>query len=61
VTSDIIIEDEKIEQMKVERNVYEADVAITTQDIDRMKARVARVLAYLQNLEKYLQVPSLTN
>ncbi|MBM4097546.1 MAG: hypothetical protein ACKO9Z_06115 [Planctomycetota bacterium] len=61
VTSDIIIEDEKIEQMKVERNVYEADVAITTQDIDRMKARLARVLAYLQNLEKYLQVPSLTN
>lgn len=61
VTGEIIVEEDKIDQMKLEKGVYEADVAITAQDIDRMKARLARVLAYLQNLERYLQIPSRAN
>lgn len=61
VTNEIIVEDDKIGQMKLEKGVYEADIAITAQDIDRLKARLARVLAYLQNLERYLQIPSRAN
>lgn len=61
VTGEIIVEEDKIDQMKLEKGVYEADVAITAQDIDRMKARLARVLVYLQNLERYLQIPSRAN
>ena len=61
VTNEISVEDDKIAQMKLEKGVYEADIAIAAQDIDRIKARLARVLAYLQNLERYLQIPSRAN
>lgn len=61
VTGEILVEDDKIDQMKLEKGVYEADVAITAQDIDRVKARLSRVLAYLRNLERYLQIPEGTN
>jgi len=61
VTAEIIGENEKIAQMKLEKGVYEADLAIASQDIDRLKARVSIVLDYLKSLERFLQIPASAN
>lgn len=61
VTAEIIGENEKIAQMKLEKGVYEADIAIAAQDIDRVKARLANVIAYLKSLERFLQIPASAN
>ena len=61
VTAEIIGENEKISQMKLEKGVYEADLAIASQDIDRVKARLSYVIGYLKSLERFLQIPPTSN